>query len=158
MQGTAFGGTFSLVISPITLLTTSLLAWLVNGLLVRMGAGIDVKPWAITAYGMTPQILIYAALIIIGALFPVQLTPISANLSDPQIFQEATINLQREFQASFFGRASTILSYLSSFWWLVLIFLGVREAAGTNKAITATVLVGVITFAFLVLPFLLSPV
>jgi hypothetical protein len=158
MQGTPFGGTFSLVIAPVSTLFASIIFWLIYGLLVRIPAGIEAKPWAVVGYAMAPQILIYAVLIIIGALFPPQLTPISASLSEPQAFQEATFELQREFQRTFFGRASTILTYLSSLWWLILIFIGVRETAGQQKAITATVLVGLVTLAFFGVPFLLSPV
>jgi hypothetical protein len=158
MRGTPFGGTFSLVIAPVSTLVASLLFWFIYGLLVRMPAGMEAKPWAVVGYSMAPQILVYAVLIIIGALFPAHLTPISASLSDPQAFQEATFALQREFQATFFGRASMVLGYASSLWWLVLIFIGVRETAGQKKAVTATVLVGVLTLAFFLVPFLLSPV
>jgi Yip1 domain len=158
MQGTPFGGTFSLVIAPVSALFASIIFWLIYGLLVRFPAGMDAKPWAVVGYAMVPQILVYAALIIIAALFPPQLAPISADMSDPQAFQEATFALQREFQASFLGRASTILSYASSLWWLVLIFIGVRETADQRKAITATVIVAVVSLAFIAVPFLLSPV
>jgi hypothetical protein len=158
MRGTPFGGTFSLVIAPVSALFASVIFWLVYGLLVRIPAGMEAKPWAVVGYAMAPQILVYAVLIIIGALFPAQLTPISASLSDPQAFREATFALQREFQGTFFGRASMILSYVSNLWWLVLIFIGVRETAGQQKAITATVIAGLVTLAFFVVPFLLSPV
>jgi hypothetical protein len=158
MRGTPFGGTFSLVIAPVSALFASVIFWLIYGLLVRIPAGMEAKPWAVVGYAMAPQILVYAVLIIIGALFPARLTPISASLSDPQAFQEATFALQREFQGTFFGRASTILSYVSNLWWLALIFIGVRETAGQQKAITATVVVGLVTLLFFVVPFLLSPV
>jgi Yip1 domain len=158
MRGTPFGGTFSLVIAPVSTLFASIIFWLLYGLLVRMTAGMEAKPWAVVGYAVAPQILIYAVLIIIGALFSPKLTPISASLSDPQAFRDATFALQREFQGTLFGRASTLLGYASSLWWLFLIFIGVRETAGQPKAIRATVVIAVLTLAFLIVPFLLSPV
>jgi hypothetical protein len=158
MQNTGFGSSFSLVIAPVGALFASFIFWLIYGLLVRIPAGMEAKPWAVTAYGMTPQILIYAALIIVAALFPPELTPVSASLSDTEAFQEQTFALQREFQSSLLGRVSTVLTYVSSLWWLVLIFIGVRELVGHNKAVTAVVLTGIVTLAFAVVPFLLSPV
>lgn len=157
MRGTPFGGSFSLIISPVSLLVISLISWLIYGLLVRMAAGMDAKPWAVVGYSMAPQILIYAVLIIIGALFSPKLTPISIDFSDPQVARQASLDLQREYQATLLGRATTILGYVSSLWWLVLIFFGVRETAGQQKATTATVIVGLVTLAFIVVPFLLRP-
>jgi hypothetical protein len=158
MQNTGFGSSFSLVIAPVSALFAGFIFWLIYGLLVRMPAGMEAKPWAVTAYGMTPQIFIYAVLIIVAALFPPDLTPVTATLADTEAFQEQTFALQREFQNSFLGRTGTVLTYVSSLWWLVLIFIGVRELVGQSKAITATVLTGIVTLAFAAIPFLLSPV
>jgi hypothetical protein len=151
-------GAFGLITTPISLLVVSFLSWLIYGLLVRMGAGIDAKPWAIAGYSMSPQLIIYALLILVAVIFPVKLSPVTADFSDPQAFQDATLAVQREFQNSTFGRASQILSYLASLWWLVLIFLGVREATGTRKATTATILVAIPTVLIILLPFLFSPI
>lgn len=154
---TAFGA-FGLITTPISLLVVSFLSWLIYGLLVRMGAGINAKPWAITGYSMSPQLIIYALLILMAVIFPVKLTPVTADFSDPQAFQEATLAIQKEFQNSTFGRASQILSYLSSLWWIVLIYLGVREATDTRKATTSAILVAVPTLLLIIVPYLLSPV
>jgi hypothetical protein len=151
-------GKFGLITTPISLLVVSFLSWLIYGLLVRMGAGINAKPWAIAGYSMSPQLLIYTLLILIAVIFPVKLSPVVADFTDPQAFQEATLAVQKEFQNSTFGRASQILSYIASLWWLVLIFLGVREATGTRKASTATILVAIPTVLLILLPFLFSPV
>jgi hypothetical protein len=158
MRGTGFGGSFSLIIGPVAAFAASFIFWLIYGLIVRMSAGMEAKPWAVVAYSNAPQILIFAVLIIVAALFPPKLTPITASLSEPEAFQAATFELQREFQGSFLGRLSTILTYVSSLWSLVLVFLGVRETAGQQKAIRATVILGLVTLAFFVVPFLLSPI
>jgi hypothetical protein len=158
MQNTGFGSSFSLVIAPVGALFASFIFWLIYGLLVRIPAGMEAKPWAVTAYGMAPQILIYAVLIVVAALFPPELTPVTAALSDTEAFQEQSFALQREFQNSLLGRTSTILTYVSSLWWIVLIFIGVRELVGQNKAVTAAALTGIVTLVFAAIPFLLSPV
>lgn len=154
---TAFGA-FSLIITPVTLLGTSFLSWLIYGLLVRMGAGINAKPWAITAYSMSPQVIIYAVLIILAVLLPVKLTPVTADFTDPQAFQEATLEVQREFQASAFSRASQILGLISSIWWVALIYLGVRELSDSRRALVSALLVGILTLLMIAGPYLLSPV
>jgi hypothetical protein len=151
-------GAFSLITTPISLLVVSFLGWLIYGLLVRMGAGLAAKPWAIAGYSMSPQIIIYALLIIVAVLFPTKLTPVTADFSDPEAFQEATLALQKEFQTSTFGRVSQILSWLSSLWWIILIYLGVRELTDSRKALISGLLVGIPTLAILGLPYLLSPV
>jgi hypothetical protein len=151
-------GAFGLITTPITFVVIGFLAWLIYGLLVRMGAGINAKPWAIAGYSMSPQIIIYALLILTAVIFPVKLSPVTADLNDPQAFQEATLAIQKEFQNSTFGRASQILSYLSSLWWVILIYLGVREATDSRKALISAILVGIPTLLLIALPFLLSPV
>jgi hypothetical protein len=151
-------GQAGLTISAISALAITFIFWLVNGLLVRMGAGMDAKPWAIAAYALSPQIIIATLLIVLAAFFPAQLTPVSFDASDPEAIREASLRVQKEFQQSLFGRGSLVLNYLGNAWYLLLIFLGVRAAAGTNKAVTSTILVGLLMFAFILLPFLLQPV
>jgi hypothetical protein len=158
MKNTGFGGSFSLVIAPISAFIASFIFWLIYGLIVRMAAGMEAKPWAVVAYSYAPQILIFAVLIMVAALFPPKLTSITASLSDPEAFQGATLELQREFQSSLLGRVGTLLTYVASLWSLVLTFLGVRETVGQQKAVRATIILGLITSAFFVVPFLLSPV
>jgi hypothetical protein len=152
-------GAFGLITTPISFVVISLLSWLIFGLLVRMAAGINAKPWAITAYSMSPQLIIYALLIVIAVLFPSKLTPVTIDpTQDPEAFQEAMLSLQKESQQTTFGRTSQILSYLSSLWWVILIYFGVREATDSRKALISALLVGVPTLLLLVLPFLFSPV
>jgi hypothetical protein len=152
-------GAFGLITTPVSFVVISLLSWLIFGLLVRMAAGISIKPWAITGYSLSPQIIIYALLIILAVLFPVKLSPVTVDpTKEPEAFQEAMISLQQESQQTVFGRASQILSYLSSLWWIVLIFLGVREATDTRKAVISALVVGIPTVLLSLLPFLLSPV
>jgi hypothetical protein len=157
-RGTLLALAFNPFFAALATVGALFLIWLVYGLLVRITAGMEAKPWAVTAYGMAPQLIISAVLIIVSAFFPATLTPVTGDLTDPLLVAEASTNLTAELQASFAGRVSTILSYASSLWWLTLIFIGVRETAGQQKAIRATVVVGLVTLAFLVVPFLLSPV
>ncbi len=158
-RGTPLAIAFNPLISTLVTALVLFLIWLINGLLVRMSAGTEAKPWAVVAYAMTPQLLIFALLIVVNALFPAQLTPVSATVdfSDPAAMQTATTSLTTELQASLANRVTMVLGYVSSLWWLVLIFLGVRETAGQQKAIRATIIVGILTLAFTVLPFLLRP-
>jgi hypothetical protein len=156
-RGTALALAFNPLIATLITLGAIFLLWLIYGLLVRMGAGMESKPWAVTGYAMAPQLLVFALLIVINALFPAQLTPVSATVdfSDPTAIQTATTSLTTELQATLANRVTTVLGYLSSIWWLILIFIGVRETAGQQKAIRATVIVGILIFAFTVVPLLL---
>lgn len=157
VQGTPLAIFFNPFISAVIATGTTFVLWLITGLLVRIGAGMEAKPWAVTGYALVPQIVIAAILIIANALFPAQLTPISASLelTDPEAIQAATETLTAELQSSPANRITTILSYLSSLWVLVLTFIGVRETAGQPKAVRATAIVAVITLIFIVGPLLL---
>lgn len=158
MTNTPFGA-FGLITTPISFVVISLLSWLIFGLLIRMVSGINAKPWAITAYSMSPQLIIYALLIVIAVLFPSKLTPITIDpTQEPEAFQEAILSLQQESQQTIFGRVSQIVSSLSSLWWIILIYLGVREATDHRKALMSALMVGIPTFLLIVLPFLLSPI
>jgi hypothetical protein len=156
-QGTPLALFFNPFFSALISLATFFVLWLITGLLVRMGAGMEAKPWAVTGYALVPQLLIAAVLIIVNALFPVQLSPVSASLdlSDVAAVQAATESVTTELQASAANRVTTVLSYLSSLWLLVLTFIGVRETAGRPKAVRATIIVGVVTLLFIVGPLLL---
>ncbi len=156
-QGTPLALFFNPVFAALASLATFFVLWLITGLLVRMGAGMQAKPWAVTGYALVPQLLIAALLIIVNALFPAQLSPVSASvdLSDPVAMQAATQTLTTELQASLANRITTVLSYLSSAWVLVLTFIGVRETAGQPKAVRATAIVAVVTLLFIVGPLLL---
>jgi hypothetical protein len=157
-RGTVLALAFNPFFAALATLAVLFLSWLVYGLLVRMSAGMEAKPWAVVAYAATPQLLVYAGLIIMSAFFPATITPLTGDLTDPVVAAEAATSVTAELQASLVGRVSTILSYASSLWWLVLIFIGVRETAGQRKATTATIIVAVISLAFIAVPFLLSPV
>ena len=154
--GTPLGG-LSLVSAPLFAAVFTFLGWMVYGLIVRMTAGIESKPWAIVGYSMAPQIVLNTLLILIAALFPVQLSAVAVDFSDPDTLQQSTQALQRELQTSFFGRSSQVLGYAATVWWLVLIFLGVREASTTAKAVSSALIVGLLSLGFILVPFLLAP-
>jgi hypothetical protein len=156
-RGTSLALLFNPFISAVIGGGTTFVLWLITGLLVRMGAGMEAKPWAVTGYALVPQIVIAALLIIVSALLPAQLTPVSATLelTDAEAIQTATETLTTELQASSANRVTTVLSYLSSLWTLILTFIGVRETAGQPKAVRATAIVAVVTLVFIVGPLLL---
>jgi hypothetical protein len=158
MANTPFGA-FGLITTPISFVVISILSWLIFGLLVRMVSGINAKPWAIVAYSMSPQLIVYALLIVIAVLFPAKLTPVTIDpTQEPEAFQEAMLSLQQESQQTIFGRTSQILSYLSSLWWVILIYLGVREATDHRKALMSALMVGIPSLLLILLPYLLGPV
>lgn len=150
-------GKLGLILTPVSVVIFSFIIWLVNGLLIRMAAGMDAKPWAIAAYSFAPSILLSTIIIVLAAIFPTQLTPVSFDASNPDAIRQASNAVQQEFQQSFLGRSSTIINYIGVAWSLLIIFLGVRVSADTNKAIVSTVLVGVLSLGFILLPFLLNP-
>lgn len=154
--GTPLGG-LSLISAPLFAAFISFLGWLIYGLIVRMTAGIDAKPWAIVGYSMAPQIIIYTLLIVIAALFPVQLSAVAVDFSDTESLQQTTQALQQEIQTSFFGRSSQVLGYAATLWWLCLIFLGARAATTTAKALSSALIVGLLSLGFILVPFLLAP-
>jgi len=149
-------GQIALIITPVSVVVVSFILWLINGLLIRMTAGMDAKPWAIAAYSLAPTLILSTLIILIAALFPTELTPVSFDASDPEAIRQASNAVQQEFQSSLLGRSSTVINYISTAWMLLLIFLGVNASAGRNKAITATVVVGVLSLGFILLPFLLG--
>ena len=136
---------------------TPLITWLFYGLLVRIGAGMEAKPWAVAGYGVAPQLLLNAVLLVIVVAFPIEVTPVNVDVSDAQAFDEANLELQREIETSTAGRAGQVLGYLGTFWWVVLIFLGVRETAGQRQAVRATFLVGVVAASFALGSWLFAP-
>ncbi len=143
-----------LISAPLVTIAVSILLWLVYGLLVRMGAGIDIKPWAITAYSLSPQILFSIILLIIALVFPIETTPISLDLNDTN----AITTLQQEINRSLFGRSSQILSYLAVVWQLLLVYIGVNVLSNQSKALRSTILVGIFAFGFLCSPLIWSAV
>ena len=155
-QGTALGS-FSLVSAPFFAATITFLGWLFYGLIVRMTAGLTVKPWAVAGYSVAPQLILHTLLIIIAALFPVQLSAATVDFSNPETVQQVSQELQKELQASTFGRSSQLLGYVASLWSLILIFLGVRAASTRAKAISSTLIIGLLSLGFILLPFLLAP-
>ena len=154
--GTLLGGVTP-VTAPLTAALLTFLSWLVYGLVVRVAAGTAVKPWAIVAYAMSPQVFIYPLVIVIALLFPVEVTPVSADFSQLEAVQETTLQVQREVQASTFGRASQALNLVAVLWWLGLIFVGVRAAAGRNRALVSAALVAALSLGLVFIPLLLTP-
>lgn len=157
----AFAGTLlgsvTPVTAPLTAALLSFLSWLVYGLLVRVAAGTTAKPWAITAYAMSPQAIIYPLIIAAALVFPVEVTPIAADVTQLEAAQEATLQVQREVQASTFGRASQVLNLAAILWWLALIFVGVRAAAGVTRAFVSVALVAALSLGLVFVPLLLTP-
>ena len=146
------GGTLGLAL-------TTFLGWLITGLLIRMVAGINIKPWAITGYAMSPQLIIYILFIILAAIFPVTLPELGVDMTtDPSGFNEALVEAQALYAESVYARLTQGLSYLSSLWWIALIFLGVDAAAGRNKAFLATAIIALINLGFIAAPWLLESV
>ena len=151
-------GLISMLTTVISTLVMVFVFWLINGLIIRMAASKDVKPWAIAAYSISPQILLSTALIVIGALFPMNLPNIRLDIQDPVAFQEGMQRISNLMQTSFYGQSSRYLSYLGMAWSLLISFLGVRERAGNSKAITVTLILGTLSALFILLPILLKPV
>ena len=143
-----------LIITPISAFIVGIILWLIYGLLIRIGAGMEAKPWAIASYSLAPSVIITTLILLLAALFPAELTPVSYDLADPDSLQAASLQVQEEYQASLFGQASLILQWVASLWMLLLIFIGVNVAAGQNKAVLSTVLIAIPTLGFLLLPFL----
>ncbi|MCA9835670.1 MAG: YIP1 family protein [Trueperaceae bacterium] len=154
----AFIGQISMITAPIVALIATFIIWLAYGLLIRMGAGMDVKPWAIAAYSSAPQIIILTIVIVIAALFPVTVSPITADPSNAEAFRAANLQLQEEIRSSVYGRSSQVLSYLSSLWQVILVYLGISAVSSQARAIRGTVLVAIFAFGFLLLPWLLASV
>lgn len=160
-QAEALGGGsvagFILVSAVVFAALASFGTWLLFGLLARMGAGIDAKPWAVVGYAMTPQLLTATLLLIVAALFPTDVTPLSLTPGDPEALREASEGLTREIASSPLGRSNLVLGFLGTAWWLGLIFLGLRETTGDRrKAVRSVVLMGIVYGAFLSLPWLFS--
>jgi hypothetical protein len=158
----AFAGspfaTVALVTAPVSAVIVSFISWLVYGLLVRIGAGMRVKPWAVTAYSLAPQLFLYTLLIVVAALFPVRVPAVAVDFNDPASVQQASEVVQRAVTTSVYGRVSQVVSYLATLWMLVLIYLGVDIAADQRKALIATVLVALPSLGLIVAPLLLAPV
>ena len=134
------------------------MTWLITGLLVRITAGIDVKPWAIVGYALSPYLLVYVLFMVLAAVFPVTLPELNVSPDDPAAFGAALEEAQTLYAQSIYARLTQGLSYLVTLWWVVLIFIGVDAAAGRNKAFLTAGIVGLVNLAFIALPFLLQPV
>ena len=136
---------------------TPFITWLFYGLLVRIGAGMEAKPWAVAGYALAPQLLLNALLLVVIVAFPIEVTPVTVDVNNAQAFEEANFRLQQEISSSLAGRISQALSYVGTLWWIVLIFLGVRETAGQRGAVRATFVVGVVAVGFALGSFLFAP-
>lgn len=156
-EGTPFAA-ITLVTTPLFVAAASFLSWLVYGLLVRIAAGTQVKPWAVTAYSLAPQLFLYTILIVVAALFPVSLPATGINFNDPAAVQQATLEMQQVIAGSVYGRVSQIITYGATLWMLALVYLGVMAAADQRKAIIATVVVALPSLGLIIMPFLLAPV
>lgn len=132
--------------SALAAAATTLATWLVKGLLVRVGAGLSVKPWAVAAYSFTPYLLIYILFLLTTAL-PVNLPPITADFAtEAELVQEQFDQRALVYAASAPGRITQILGYIGDIWSVLLIFIGVRAISGLRKAAVAGGLVGALVF------------
>ncbi|HEX7022815.1 MAG TPA: YIP1 family protein [Trueperaceae bacterium] len=149
---------FAVIGAVVGVVVATFLQWLVYGLLVRMAAGMRAQPWAVVGYAMAPYILVGALTIVLAALFPVEVTPILASPQDPDAFREALAAFNEEYHASFFAVAGTVLGYGGAAWWLLLVFVGVRETTGRmDLAMRSAVLATTLYLALIVVPWLLAP-
>ncbi len=145
------------IITAVAGFFTPLITWLFYGLLVRIGAGMEAKPWAVAGYALAPQLVLSALLLIIVIMFPIEITPIDIDVSDEVASEAANARVQQEIASSVAGRAGQLIGYVGTLWWIVLIFLGVRETANQQQAIRATFLVGMVAVSFAVGSFIFAP-
>ena len=145
------------IITAVAGFFTPFITWLFYGLLVRIGAGMEAKPWAVAGYALAPQLVLNALLLVIVVAFPIEVTPVNVDVSDAQAFEAANARVQGEIGSSTAGRAGQLIGYLGTLWWIVLIFLGVRETANQQQAIRATFLVGMVAVSFAVGSFIFAP-
>lgn len=132
------------------------LGWVVNGLLARIAAGMDAKPWAVVGYAMTPQIVLNTVLLVIAALFPPAITPIGD--VQPEALPDALAAMTAEVQASALGVSSTISGYLALGWFLALVYLGLAKTTGLpQRALLGVGLIAAFNLALVVVPWLLAP-
>lgn len=132
------------------------LAWVVNGLLVRIVAGMEAKPWAVVGYAMTPQIVLLSLLLVVAALFPPALTPVG--VISPEELPDAMARMTQEMQTSILGVSTPFITYLGLGWFLALIYLGLAKTTGRpNRALWAALLVAFLNLAPLAVSWLLAP-
>ena len=151
-------GLITTLVTVVSSLVMIFVSWLVRGLIISMAASKGIKPWAIAAYSFTPQVLLATAIIVIAALFPIELPNLNLNVQDPAAMQAATQRITELMQTSVYAQASKYLTYLGIAWSLLLSYLGIREGAGNSKAITATLILAALSALFILIPILLKPV
>lgn len=128
--------------------------WLVYGLIVRMTAGMEAKPWAVAGYSTAPLLIVALLVFLTALLFPMDVLPLS-NYADPQFRAEA----QATIQQSLGGRIIAVLTYLYAVWHFALIFIGVREVTGMpHRAVRTVVVLGLLYGARIIIPWLMTPV
>lgn len=130
------------------------LGWVIDGLVVRMTAGMEAKPWAVAGYSTAPWLVASLLMLLAAVLFPVDLVPLDS-YDDPRRWAE----MQAAVQQSVSGRIIAILTYLQAIWYFVLIFIGVRETTRMrHRAARAVTVLVLIYFARIVLPTFFTPV
>jgi len=143
---------FGLIMAPLL----TFLAWVVSGLLARIVAGMEAKPWAVVGYAMTPQIVLLSLLLVVAALFPPALTPVG--VISPEELPDTMARMTQEMQTSLLGVSTTIITYLGLGWFLALIYLGLAKTTGQpNKALWGALLVAFLNIAPLAVSWLLAP-
>jgi hypothetical protein len=157
-QVDALGDPFGafLIVGLIMAPLLTFLAWVVSGLLVRIVAGMEAKPWAVVGYAMTPQIVLLSLLLVVAVLFPPALTPVG--VISPEELPDAMARMTQEMQTSILGVSTTIITYLGLGWFLALIYLGLAKTTGQpNRALWGALLVAFLNLAPLVVSWLLAP-
>jgi hypothetical protein len=134
-----------------------LVRWLVFGLLVRVTAGMDARPWAVIGYSLAPYGLIAIVTTVVALSSPATVTPIQVPLDDPAALQAASAQLTQELADSPAGRVNAFLSLIGLGWFLALVYLGVRETTGNpGSAAKSVIALALVHLALLFVPLLLG--
>lgn len=149
-------GPFLLWSAVIFAFFASFIGWLVLGLVVRMTAGMDAKPWAVVAYAAAPRLMLELIPAAVVLLVSVEVTPIEV-APDAEGFQEALLRLQQEVSGSAVGVTSLVTTYLARAWQLALIYIGLRETSSASKALRSVIVIALIYGFILLFPWLFGP-
>ncbi|MDZ7704643.1 MAG: YIP1 family protein [Trueperaceae bacterium] len=149
-------GPFLLWSAVIFAFFASFIGWLVLGLVVRMTAGMDAKPWAVVAYAAAPRLVLELIPAAVVLLVSVEVTPIEA-APDGEGFSDALLRLQQEVGSSPVGITSLITTYLARAWQLALIYIGLRETSDASKALRSVVVIALLYGFVLAFPWLFGP-
>lgn len=132
------------------------LGWLVFGLVIRMAAGIQARPWAVAGYATVPALLFSLVTAAIAVAAPAEVGPVT-DITDEQVLQEELTRIEQETQESLPGRANALLSIVGIAWYMALIYIGVKGTTGSpGSAIRATSFIAIVYLLVLMVPWLLA--